>query len=67
MPLDEDILKILACPKCQGDLLLVENATGLACQACRLRYPIEKNIPVLLIEDAEEWRFQTEEQADLES
>jgi uncharacterized protein YbaR (Trm112 family) len=48
----EELLQILACPKCKGKVELVENGTALQCEACRLRYPIVDGIPVMLIEEA---------------
>ena len=53
MALSQDLLDILACPKCKGDLRLTEKADGLICQACKLRYPIKDNIPIMLIDEAE--------------
>ena len=52
--MDTTLLAILACPKCRGELELVghENNSGLSCQACSIVYPIEEDIPVLLIEEA---------------
>lgn len=52
MSLNQDILDILACPKCAGDLELQEDASGLVCYQCKLVYPIKDGIPVLLLEDA---------------
>ena len=52
MNIDQELLDILACPKCKGELELVEEKEGLVCQACSLLYPIENDIPVLLIEEA---------------
>ena len=42
-----------ACPKCKGDLTLTEKEDGLICKACRLRYPIRDDIPIMLIDEAE--------------
>ncbi|MBQ4132266.1 MAG: Trm112 family protein [Desulfovibrionaceae bacterium] len=67
MSFDEDILQIIACPKCRGDLRLAGNAEGLVCEACKLLFPVENNIPVLLIEDAQAWNFNKEQADQLES
>jgi uncharacterized protein YbaR (Trm112 family) len=48
----EELLQILACPKCKGKVELVEDGTALQCDNCRLRYPITDGIPVMLIEEA---------------
>ncbi len=52
MAIDPELLEILACPKCKGDLRLTPAGDGLACDACRLVYPIRDDIPVMLIEEA---------------
>ena len=52
MALSEDLLEILACPKCKGDIHLNESGDGLICEACRLLYPIKDDIPVMLIDEA---------------
>ena len=52
MPIDKELLAILACPKCKGDIKLTEKGDGLVCQACRLMYPIKDDIPVMLIDEA---------------
>jgi len=52
MAIDKELLEILACPKCKGDIRLNEKGDGLICNACRLMYPIKEDIPVMLIEEA---------------
>ncbi|HVN63183.1 MAG TPA: Trm112 family protein [Candidatus Binataceae bacterium] len=52
MALSQDLLDILACPKCKGDLRLTEKQDGLVCGACKLIYPIRDDIPIMLIEEA---------------
>jgi uncharacterized protein len=51
--LSQDLLDILACPKCKGDLRLTDKQDGLICEACKLRYPIKDDIPIMLIDEAE--------------
>jgi len=53
MAISQDLLDVLACPQCKGDLRLTEAQDGLICDACKLRYPIKEDIPVMLIEEAE--------------
>ncbi len=53
MPLSEELLSILVCPQCKGDLRYDRKGERLICEACRLRYPIVDDIPVMLIEEAE--------------
>ena len=53
MTLSPKLLEILVCPKCKGHLdYSVEQAT-LTCAACRLRYPVRDDIPIMLIDEAE--------------
>ena len=52
MPIDKELLNILACPKCQGKLTLEEDKSGLICEHCRLKYRIEDEIPIMLIDEA---------------
>jgi uncharacterized protein YbaR (Trm112 family) len=52
MPISQELLDILACPKCKGDIRLNEGGDGLICDACRLMYPIKDDIPVMLIDEA---------------
>ncbi|MBI3610834.1 MAG: Trm112 family protein [Nitrospirae bacterium] len=52
MTIDKELLDILACPKCKGDIRLNDQGDGLICDACRLLYPIKDEIPVMLIDEA---------------
>lgn len=53
MPLSQELLDILACPKCKGTLRLTEAQDGLVCEACKLLYPVKDDIPVMLIDEAQ--------------
>jgi uncharacterized protein YbaR (Trm112 family) len=53
MPVSQELLDILACPKCKGDLRLTAAKDGLICDACKLVYPIKEDIPIMLIEEAQ--------------
>jgi len=53
MSIPEDLLEILVCPKCKGELVLTDAGDGLTCEACALRYAIKDDIPVMLIDEAE--------------
>jgi len=50
--IDQELLDILVCPKCKGDLRLTENKDGLICDACKLLYQIKDDIPIMLIDEA---------------
>jgi len=52
MALNKELLDILACPKCKGDVRLTDKQDGLVCNACKLMYPIKDDIPVMLIDEA---------------
>ena len=47
-----ELLNILACPKCKGEIKLTENGDGLICENCGLLYEIREGIPVMLIDEA---------------
>lgn len=53
MAIKQELLDILACPKCKGDIRLNESENGLICDRCKLLYHIKDDIPVMLIDEAE--------------
>ncbi len=53
MTISGELLEILACPKCKGEIRLREDEAALLCDRCRLSYPIRDQIPVMLIDEAE--------------
>ena len=52
MEIERELLEILACPKCKGDIRLNEDENGLICDKCKLMYEIRDGIPVMLINEA---------------
>ncbi|MFH1102366.1 MAG: Trm112 family protein [Pseudomonadota bacterium] len=52
MAIHPELLEILACPKCKGDIRLNESKDGLICDRCRLLYEIKDDIPIMLIDEA---------------
>jgi len=52
MPISKELLDILACPKCKGNIYLNEEEDGLICDKCKLMYEIRDNIPIMLIDEA---------------
>lgn len=48
--IDKDLLQIIACPVCTGNLK--DENDFLLCTDCRRRYPVKEGIPVLLEEEA---------------
>jgi len=53
MPVRPELMEILACPKCKQPVVLSEDQLSIACETCRLRFPVRDDIPVMLIDDAE--------------
>ncbi|MFQ6010121.1 MAG: Trm112 family protein [Candidatus Aenigmatarchaeota archaeon] len=54
MPVSEELQKVMACPKCKGELEFGKN--DIKCPACRLKFKIlEGDIPDMLLEDAEKY------------
>ena len=52
MALSEELLEILVCPVCKRKLELAPQKDALICKQCRLSYPIEDDIPVLIVSAA---------------
>ena len=54
--LDPELLRILVCPRCKGELAVQHAPDGaeasLDCAACALSYPVEDGIPIMLDEEA---------------
>ena len=49
--ISEELLAILACPACKGDVELKDDK--ILCKQCGKKYPISDGIPVMLIDEAE--------------
>jgi uncharacterized protein len=56
MAVSKELLDILACPKCKGDLRLTKAGDGLICEQCQLVYEIKDDIPIMLIEEAKPYQ-----------
>lgn len=52
MSLAPQLLAILVCPRCKGELEYREAEASLVCHACSLRYPIRDDIPIMLTDEA---------------
>jgi hypothetical protein len=46
------LLDILACPRCKERVYLSEDDSWLICKSCAVKYPIEEDIPIMLVERA---------------
>ena len=53
MALPEKLLEKLVCPKCKGKLTYDQPAERLLCHACSLSYRVANDVPVLLVDEAE--------------
>ncbi|MEZ0327975.1 MAG: Trm112 family protein [Dissulfuribacterales bacterium] len=47
-----ELLSILVCPRCKGELAITSDQSGLVCHSCALLYEIRDGIPVMLISEA---------------
>ena len=56
MPLNNELLEILACPLCKVKVQLVKDDSGkevgLKCESCHRVYPIRDEIPIMLPDEA---------------
>ncbi len=52
MAISKELLDILVCPKCKGDIYLTKAGDGLICENCKLMYEIKDDIPIMLIDEA---------------
>lgn len=53
MALDKELVDILACPNCRGDVEYREDEDLVVCIGrCGYRYPVRDDIPVMLVDEA---------------
>jgi uncharacterized protein YbaR (Trm112 family) len=52
MPVDKELLEILACPD-EHHAPLREEGDRLVCTECGRRFPVRDGIPVMLLDEAE--------------
>ena len=50
--IDKELLDILACPACKGDVKLEDDK--VVCSSCGRKYPIKDGIPVMLVDQAQQ-------------
>ena len=46
------LVDLLVCPECRCAVRIKEDGSGLKCASCRRVYPIEDDIPVMLVSEA---------------
>jgi uncharacterized protein len=52
MTLSPELLRVLVCPKCKGDLEYRPADPALLCSTCRLRFAVRDDIPIMLLDEA---------------
>jgi len=52
MSIKRELLEILACPACHGDIVHDEVKNTLNCVECKRCYPIKDDIPIMLVDEA---------------
>jgi len=52
MAISKELLDILVCPQCKGEIYLNAAGDGLICAKCKLLYEIKDDIPIMLIDEA---------------
>jgi uncharacterized protein len=52
MPVSKELLEILVCPFCKGQVVLKQDGSGLKCVECKRVYPVRDDIPIMLIDQA---------------
>jgi hypothetical protein len=54
MAVSKDLIEILICPNCHGEIEYDEAAGQIRCLGeCRYVYPVRDDIPIMLIDEAE--------------
>jgi uncharacterized protein YbaR (Trm112 family) len=52
MDINKEMLELLLCPKCKGNVVLDDAGDRIICKQCRLCYEIKDGIPIMLIDEA---------------
>ena len=52
----DELLDVIACPKCKGELEYDQDNSKFICHSCYLIYAIENDIPNMLIDEAKTLR-----------
>ncbi len=53
MTVPPQLLELLVCPRCKGELAYEQAEQRLVCQTCRVAYPVRDGIPIMLIDEAQ--------------
>jgi uncharacterized protein YbaR (Trm112 family) len=49
--LSKELLEILCCPKCHGDLDYDSEKNTLTCTSCKKVYAVKDDIPIMMVDD----------------
>ena len=52
-PVSRELIDLLICPACHGEVEYKERRELIICTACGRRYPVRDGIPVMLVDEAE--------------
>lgn len=52
--LSKELLEILCCPRCHGDLIYDSGQNTLTCAKCNKVYQVKDDIPIMLPDDEPE-------------
>jgi uncharacterized protein YbaR (Trm112 family) len=55
MSSQDQLIDLLRCPKCHGNLERIEQPTGFACEKCSLFFAEDDGLPNMLLDDARPW------------
>jgi uncharacterized protein YbaR (Trm112 family) len=50
--ISQDLLDVLVCPVCRKPVVLNADGKGLRCGECRRVYPVQDDIPIMLVDAA---------------
>ncbi len=51
MAIEQQLLDVLACVQCRGQLVSVEGGRSLLCESCQLKFPVRDDVPLMLLEE----------------
>jgi len=52
MALRKEILEILVCPRCKGEVSYDPDKEGILCSKCQVLYPVQNDVPIMLEDEA---------------
>ncbi len=53
MTISKELLEVLVCPACKGDLRPTPTLDGLDCPRCKIRFAVVDDIPEMLVDQAQ--------------